>query len=137
MAIAKKCDRCGSLYEVYDGIGFTDTTHNKWTGMMLCAPYANGNNKAYDLCPNCMKALLSFLSKPSPKMVLDFMKKGDMDSIKKAFELRDNGKSLDEIAEELGYKEVRRTCANCLHGNYDDVCDACKDFSKWEVNEEE
>lgn len=105
MSVAKKCDRCGSLYEIYNGIGFTDANLSKWTGMILTTYCTNSRNREYDLCPHCMKALLSFLSKPDPKMVLDLMKKGDMDSIKKAFELRDDGKSLDEIAEELGYKE--------------------------------
>lgn len=43
-------------------------------------------------------------------IIFNQMKKGDMDAIKKAFELQDNGKSLDEIAEELGYKY---TCDDC------------------------
>lgn len=38
-------------------------------------------------------------------MLAILMKEGDWDKITKAFQLRDNGKSLDEIAKELGYKE--------------------------------
>ena len=62
MATARKCDRCGSLYEIYDGIGFSDANLNKWTGMMLCTYLSSSRNREYDLCPHCMRALLSFIN---------------------------------------------------------------------------
>lgn len=39
----------------------------------------------------------------NPDMIIKLMKDGDWSGIEKAFELRNEGKSLDEIAKELGY----------------------------------
>lgn len=49
---AKKCDRCGMLYE-YDGIT-PDLRVNKYTH-----PYGD---RWYDLCPHCQKYLERFLA---------------------------------------------------------------------------
>ena len=55
MASARKCDRCGTLYEPYNGTN----------GVMLIRvgdvsiPLYSGNPK--DLCPECMKLLEKFL----------------------------------------------------------------------------
>lgn len=61
MATARKCDRCGSLYEIYDGIGFSENL-SKWNSMMLYTHFSNVRNRDYDLCPDCMRALLSFIN---------------------------------------------------------------------------
>lgn len=39
----------------------------------------------------------------NPDMIIKLMKDGDWSAIEKAFKLRDEGKSLNEIAKELGY----------------------------------
>lgn len=58
MAAAKKCDRCGKLYELYDvpdkqifghNINGVDLTHD------------HDYIKEFDLCPDCMEALLVWL----------------------------------------------------------------------------
>lgn len=69
MGIARKCDRCGSLYELYDGIGFTDANLSKWDGMMLTTRFSNSRNRDYDLCPYCMRALLSFINDGNKKEI--------------------------------------------------------------------
>jgi len=69
MAVARKCDRCKSLYEIYDGIGFSDTNLNKWSSMKLCTHFTNDRYIEYDLCPNCMKALLSFINDGKKKVI--------------------------------------------------------------------
>lgn len=59
--LAKKCDRCGKLYEHYrdiDGYG-------KYNGVKLVSLQANGIEQtrasAMDLCPECMKEFENFM----------------------------------------------------------------------------
>lgn len=48
MANAKKCDRCGKYYDVYNG---TDTGMNETNG--VASVKGNKHVKLYDLCPEC------------------------------------------------------------------------------------
>lgn len=75
MAVARKCDRCESLYEIYDGIGFSDSSYDKWSAMRLCPRFTNVRDREYDLCPNCMKALLSFINDGKKKEIPIICKK--------------------------------------------------------------
>lgn len=58
MAEAKKCDRCGKLYEIYVGIPLV-SGGNKYHAVK----FANfGCSTAWlDLCPDCMKKLVIFM----------------------------------------------------------------------------
>lgn len=62
MALAKKCDRCGKLYEYYP-------TGNKtqYNAVKRCMILRDGNlytdEKSIDLCPECMKAFDEFIIK--------------------------------------------------------------------------
>lgn len=63
MAIAKKCDRCGKLYEHYDG-NMEFKTYEKANGFMLIDRGLDRNYhpcKSYDLCINCMRKLEAFI----------------------------------------------------------------------------
>ncbi len=59
MAVAKKCDRCGELYEYY-GRENVDDYKNKQNSVMICNIDESGdkyyNNGLKDLCPNCLRS---------------------------------------------------------------------------------
>lgn len=63
MALAKKCDRCGKLYEHYE-----KTEHEKYVGYNAMA-FVSVNRRCIkelattpiDLCPECMSKLIEFL----------------------------------------------------------------------------
>lgn len=66
---AKKCDRCGKLYEQYDG-----SKEFKEQGKANAIIFIDRNldNKywsrnSYDLCPECMAQLVSFISEGKEK----------------------------------------------------------------------
>ena len=59
MSKALKCDRCGKLYEIYDGIAINEGG-NKYNEMSLQRPW-NPISREYDLCPECMKSLFEWL----------------------------------------------------------------------------
>ena len=62
MADAKKCDRCNGYYDDYDGVAFSEEpTANRYDRMNLVRADDCGRYKRYDLCPDCMKALISFI----------------------------------------------------------------------------
>lgn len=52
MAIARKCDRCGELYEPYDHIECNDVPIDKVITSYL-GDDLKVQAKTYDLCPNC------------------------------------------------------------------------------------
>ncbi len=63
MALAKKCDRCGKLYEHYE-----KTEHEKYVGSnamaFVCMTKKGGigiTTCPIDLCPECMSKLIEFL----------------------------------------------------------------------------
>ena len=58
---AYKCDRCGALYETFNGpqvVGKYVITSGETIAPMV---YRNGNWKQIDLCDECMSAFLSFM----------------------------------------------------------------------------
>lgn len=60
---AKKCDRCGKLFEYYDGSKKFKNTE-KANGFMLIDRDLDNkywSRKDYDLCPECMTKLEKFL----------------------------------------------------------------------------
>lgn len=61
--LAKKCDRCGSLFEHYDGSkNFKDS--ERANGLLLIdrdLQRKYWGRKDYDLCPDCMQKLEDFL----------------------------------------------------------------------------
>lgn len=62
---AKKCDRCGKLFEHYDGIKEFKNTE-KANALLLIDRDRDLDNKywgrkSYDLCSGCMKKLEDFL----------------------------------------------------------------------------
>lgn len=61
MALAKKCDRCGQLYEHYP-IGNQPGVFNS---IAICRRSSNGTiectRNVMDLCPNCMALLKKFI----------------------------------------------------------------------------
>ena len=58
MANAKKCDRCGMLYERYGGINI-NPQGCKYDGMVLTG---RDNTLAFDLCYPCMTRLRAWLN---------------------------------------------------------------------------
>jgi hypothetical protein len=62
---AKKCDRCGKLFEHYDGS--TQFKENgKANGLLLIDRDLDNKyygRTSYDLCPDCMTELVAFLKK--------------------------------------------------------------------------
>lgn len=61
--IAMKCDRCGKLYEHYDGSKQFKNT-KKANGLQLIDKDIDRkywSRESYDLCPDCMKGLEKFL----------------------------------------------------------------------------
>ena len=63
MALAKKCDRCGKLYEHYPMVNKTE-----WNAIRKIQrnPVGDTVNSAYtpaiDLCPECMNEFEKFMS---------------------------------------------------------------------------
>ena len=60
MAIARKCDRCGNLYEEYDHIELNDIeiTH-------ITTPGKISGGKSYDLCPECCFDFARWMTNPN------------------------------------------------------------------------
>lgn len=58
MALAKKCDRCGKLYEHYgDFNSYMVIVTDKYG-------HIGATSKKNDLCPDCMQALTDFMEAP-------------------------------------------------------------------------
>lgn len=60
MADAKKCDRCKEYYDDYRGVGFSEGQAGYNRMVLVPANDYNGDRR-FDLCPDCMKALISFI----------------------------------------------------------------------------
>ena len=58
MALAKKCDRCGKLYEHYSCFNSCIVTVVDEYG------HVGGTSRRNDLCPDCMQALTDFMEAP-------------------------------------------------------------------------
>lgn len=64
MAIARKCDACGKLYDGYKGCIASKRNYN---GIKLCYTEPGGVNILYesarmDLCPDCMQKLIELIT---------------------------------------------------------------------------
>ena len=60
---AKKCDRCNKFYEKYTGyveLGLSNMVRLMSDGEHACAPTVD-----FDLCPECMAKVVSFLNEHS------------------------------------------------------------------------
>lgn len=58
MSNAKKCDRCGKLYENYKGVKITEGGNSYNTVIFTGNNYGN---RDFDLCPDCMSKLIEFI----------------------------------------------------------------------------
>lgn len=60
---AMKCDRCGKLFEHYDGVKEFKNTEKANALYLIDRDLDNKywGRKSYDLCPECMKKLENFL----------------------------------------------------------------------------
>lgn len=60
---AKKCDRCGKLFEHYDGVKEFKNTEKANALYLIDRDLDNKywGRKSYDLCSECMKKLENFL----------------------------------------------------------------------------
>ena len=59
MANARKCDRCGKLYEEYN-VGYNNKKPNGIQLISLDTSHKYFGYFLMDLCPDCMKKLLDF-----------------------------------------------------------------------------
>lgn len=60
MALARKCDRCGKLYEIYYATGLPDDLSKVST---IRTGNNNAENMIRDLCPECMKEFIEWYKK--------------------------------------------------------------------------
>lgn len=65
MAMARKCDRCGSLYEEYDtkvkdAKGLSGVNGFAFTKRQLNGTHAFVEDYFKDLCPDCLESLLAW-----------------------------------------------------------------------------
>lgn len=61
---AYKCDCCGSLYESYDVIVLDERPKERVTSSATTLVLYKSDSlpvKSYDLCPNCMRKILTML----------------------------------------------------------------------------
>ena len=61
---AKKCDRCGKLFEHYDGAKEFKHTERANAILLIDRDLDNKywSRKSYDLCPECMKIIEELLN---------------------------------------------------------------------------
>lgn len=61
---AKKCDRCGKLFEHYDGAKEFKHTERANAILLIDRDLDNiyRSRKSYDLCPECMKMIEELLN---------------------------------------------------------------------------
>lgn len=74
---AKKCDRCGKYYDLYEmdiPERYKDRMNGKMNFVALhgkdierCDGMPTGSSRPIDLCPNCMDGLLGYLSGQTPE----------------------------------------------------------------------
>lgn len=60
MSDAKKCDRCGKFYDIYEPVDNAAGFRFVNKGGRL--------QETYDLCPNCMAELIHWLANPAVKI---------------------------------------------------------------------
>ena len=57
MAEARKCDRCGELYELYEGIQLNEGRNF----YRCCTLVGSSSVLSLDLCPKCMTDLIDWI----------------------------------------------------------------------------
>lgn len=72
--LARKCDRCGKLYESYKGRykGRYKGAYNEINGVTLVNIEIDRSrvvSDIYDLCPECMKNLMLFIVDPDAEVI--------------------------------------------------------------------
>lgn len=66
MSEAKKCDRCGNFYDIYE-------TDNHTAGFRFVDKRYNLSSQTiYDLCPDCMGELINWLANPAVKILYPY-----------------------------------------------------------------
>ena len=68
--LARKCDRCGKLYEEY--AKEYKGAYKKINGVDLVKNNVNGGRityNTYDLCPACMESLILFIADPDAEVI--------------------------------------------------------------------
>lgn len=60
MALAKRCDRCGKLYEHYPAGNKSEYNSLRIIQRNKIGEAINGNT-VYDLCPECMSEFMKFI----------------------------------------------------------------------------
>ena len=74
---AKKCDRCGKYYDLYE-MDIPEIYKDRMNGKMnfvalhgkdieRCDGMPTGSSRPIDLCPDCMDGLLGYLSGKTPE----------------------------------------------------------------------
>ena len=61
MAIVKKCDRCGMIYDNYDGLSDYEKGNGVATIVVNNTGTGNFTWKSYDLCKVCMNEYRRFM----------------------------------------------------------------------------
>lgn len=75
MALAKKCDRCGKLYENYDDIECNDVQVNR-IDTIGYRPGERSISKSYDLCPDCCFDFARWLVDPETIVIKNDLEDG-------------------------------------------------------------
>ena len=69
--LAKKCDRCGKLYEQYSGK--YENINGKVNSVALYFSnghgYADQAARTFDLCPRCLEDAVKYLTDPDSEVV--------------------------------------------------------------------
>ena len=64
MAVAAKCDRCGSFYDLYSIKGVRGHLVND-----IALRYCNITKESFDMCPNCMMLFIDWMTIGAKKEV--------------------------------------------------------------------
>ena len=126
---AKKCDRCGKYYDLYEmdiPERYKDRMNGKMNFVALhgkdierCDGMPTGSSRPIDLCPDCMDGLLGYLSGRTPEEAIIPLNRecdGYMEKIK----------SLEKMIYELNDpvfipSPEERTCSECIADLPEDI----------------
>lgn len=71
--IVRKCDRCGKCYEPYRDNGkhtiAKDVNGIAFVNIDIKGNYTGRSIDGYDLCPECLKAVIDFMKNPEPETI--------------------------------------------------------------------
>lgn len=65
MSDAKKCDRCGKFYDIYEPV-------DNAAGFYFANNVGSSLQPLYDLCPDCMEELINWLTNPVVKILYPY-----------------------------------------------------------------